>query len=205
MLRSCIISTRSTVAGIFRRLWTRADNLIFISEYNKLTFHISHTCRRPAPTPYSSRPISSPSQNGQISSVRWRWLPSNVDSLFGLFTSDNFLADYFFNFIYLLINNALEVNFQTSSRRTRVKVFTLYCKYATWYDVLITKFISYDVIILVTHCQCILTVHHILVECNHFARKRKDIFGRRDMVESFRFHPTLTVLFLKRFEFYYKF
>ena len=25
------------------------------------------------------------------------------------------------------------------------------------------------------HCQCILTVHHILVECNHFARERKDI------------------------------
>ena len=25
-------------------------------------------------------------------------------------------------------------------------------------------------------CQCILTVHHILVECNHFARERKDIW-----------------------------
>ena len=25
------------------------------------------------------------------------------------------------------------------------------------------------------HCQCILTVRHILVECNHFARERKDI------------------------------
>ena len=45
------------------------------------------------------------------------------------------------------------------------------------------------------HCQCILTVRHILVECNHFARERKDIFGRRDVVESFRFHPTLIVLF----------
>ena len=31
-----------------------------------------------------------------------------------------------------------------------------------------------------------LTVHHILVECNHFARERKDIFGRRDVVDSFR-------------------
>ena len=38
------------------------------------------------------------------------------------------------------------------------------------------------------HCQCILTVRHILVECNHFARERKDIFRRRDVVESFRFH-----------------
>ena len=47
------------------------------------------------------------------------------------------------------------------------------------------------------HCQCILTVRHILVECNHFARERKDIFGRRDVVESFRCHPTLIVLFLK--------
>ena len=54
------------------------------------------------------------------------------------------------------------------------------------------------------HCQCILTVRHILVECNHFAQERKDIFGRRDVVESFRFHPTLIVLFLKQIEFYYK-
>ena len=55
------------------------------------------------------------------------------------------------------------------------------------------------------HCQCILTVRHILVECSHFARERKDIFGRRDVVESFRFHPTLIVLFLKQIEFDYKF
>ena len=46
--------------------------------------------------------------------------------------------------------------------------------------------------------RTILTVRHILVECNHFAQERKDIFGRRDVVESFRFHPTLI-------EFYYKF
>ena len=51
-------------------------------------------------------------------------------------------------------------------------------------------------------CQCILTVRHILVECNHFAEERKDTFGR-DVVESFRFHPTL-ILFLKQIEFYYK-
>ena len=49
------------------------------------------------------------------------------------------------------------------------------------------------------HCQCILTVRHILVECNHFAQERKDIFGRNDVVESFRFHPTLIVLFLSAF------
>ena len=42
------------------------------------------------------------------------------------------------------------------------------------------------------HCQCILTVRHSLVECNQF-----DIFGRRDVVESLRFHPTLIVIFLK--------
>ena len=54
-------------------------------------------------------------------------------------------------------------------------------------------------------CQCNLTVRHILVECNNFAQERKDIFGRRDVVESFRFHPTLIVLFLKQTEFYYKF
>ena len=45
------------------------------------------------------------------------------------------------------------------------------------------------------HCQCILTVRHILVECNHFAQEREDIFGRRDVVESFRFHPTLIFIF----------
>ena len=33
------------------------------------------------------------------------------------------------------------------------------------------------------HCQCILTVRHILMECNHFTQERKDIFGRRDVVE----------------------
>ena len=35
------------------------------------------------------------------------------------------------------------------------------------------------------HCQCILTVCYILVEWNHFSQERKDIFGRRDVVESF--------------------
>ena len=46
---------------------------------------------------------------------------------------------------------------------------------------------------------------YMYMECNHFARERKDIFGRRDVAESFRFHPTLIVLFLKQTEFYYKF
>ena len=54
------------------------------------------------------------------------------------------------------------------------------------------------------HCQCILTVHHILLECNHFAQERKYIFGRRYVVESFGLHPTLIMLFLKQIEFYYK-
>ena len=52
------------------------------------------------------------------------------------------------------------------------------------------------------HCQCNLTVRHILVECNHFAQERRDIFGIRDVVESFRFQPTLIVLFLKQIKFY---
>ena len=42
-----------------------------------------------------------------------------------------------------------------------------------------------------------LTVRHILVECNNFARERKDIFGRRDVAESFRFHPTLNCVVFK--------
>ena len=49
------------------------------------------------------------------------------------------------------------------------------------------------------HCQCILTVRNILVKCNNFARERKDIFGRRDVVES------LIVIFLKETEFYSNF
>ena len=55
------------------------------------------------------------------------------------------------------------------------------------------------------HCQCILTVRHILVECNHLAQTRNDIFGRCGVVESFQFHPELILNFLKDNEFYSKF
>ena len=41
--------------------------------------------------------------------------------------------------------------------------------------------------------------------CNHFAQERKDIFGSWDVVESFRFHPTLILLFLNQIDFYCKF
>ena len=51
------------------------------------------------------------------------------------------------------------------------------------------------------HCQCILTVPHILVACTHFAQERMDIFSRRDVVESFSVHFTLVLLFLKQTEF----
>ena len=44
--------------------------------------------------------------------------------------------------------------------------------------------LTHSYILKCEHCQCIVTVRHILVECNHFARERKDIFGRRDAVES---------------------
>ena len=52
------------------------------------------------------------------------------------------------------------------------------------------------------HCQCILTVQHILVECNHFAEKRTDVFGKRNVMESFRFHPTLILLYIKECQFF---
>ena len=52
---------------------------------------------------------------------------------------------------------------------------------------------------------CILTVRHILVECNHLDQERKYTFGRRYVVESFIFYPTLILLFLKQIEFYYTF
>ena len=55
------------------------------------------------------------------------------------------------------------------------------------------------------HCQCILTVRHILVECSQFVKKRKYIFGRRDVMESFKFHATLVLIFLKQYQFYRKF
>ena len=48
------------------------------------------------------------------------------------------------------------------------------------------------------HCKCILTVRHILVECSHFAEKRKYIFGKIHLVESFSFHPALICILFKR-------
>ena len=45
----------------------------------------------------------------------------------------------------------------------------------------------------------------ILLACNHFDQERKDIFVRRDVVVSFRFHSTLIVIFLKQTEFYSNF
>ena len=47
------------------------------------------------------------------------------------------------------------------------------------------------------HCQYILTVRHILVECSQVAQTRTALFGRRDVVESFRFQPTPVLLSLK--------
>ena len=35
--------------------------------------------------------------------------------------------------------------------------------------------------------------------------KKKDIFNKRNLVQSFRFHPTLIVFYLKEFQFYNKF
>ena len=52
------------------------------------------------------------------------------------------------------------------------------------------------------HCQCILTVRHIFVECDHFAEKRKNIFRGRDVLESFRCHPALMLFYLKECQFH---
>ena len=54
------------------------------------------------------------------------------------------------------------------------------------------------------HCLCILTVRHILVECNHFAQTRNDIFGRCCVVVSLKFHPELIFKILRDSEFYSK-
>ena len=55
------------------------------------------------------------------------------------------------------------------------------------------------------HCQIILTVRHILVECNHLAQTRTNIFGRCGVVESFQFHPELVLNFLRDSDFYSEF
>ena len=36
------------------------------------------------------------------------------------------------------------------------------------------------------------------MECNHFAQERKDVFGRRVVVASCRFHPTLVFSIFER-------
>ena len=43
---------------------------------------------------------------------------------------------------------------------------------------------------------------NILVVCNHFGEKRKNIFGGRDVVESFIFHPALIIFYLNECQFY---
>jgi len=55
------------------------------------------------------------------------------------------------------------------------------------------------------HCQCRLTVRHILVECPHLAQIRSNVFGGEGVVESFRFHPQLIIMFLKQTQFYHQF
>ena len=54
------------------------------------------------------------------------------------------------------------------------------------------------------HCQCIRTVRHIFVECNHLARTRNNIFARCGVVESLQFHPELVLIFLRNSDFYSK-
>ena len=48
-------------------------------------------------------------------------------------------------------------------------------------------------------------MRHILVECNHLAQTRNDIFGRCGVVESFQFHLELVLKILRDSEFYSKF
>ena len=51
------------------------------------------------------------------------------------------------------------------------------------------------------HCQCILTIRHILVESNHLAQTKMEELGRRNVVESFEFHLKLVLSFLKECNF----
>ena len=61
----------------------------------------------------------------------------------------------------------------------------------------------YSIIRLVTSSY--MTVRHIVVECNHLARTRNDIFGRCGVVKSFQFHPEFFFKMLIHSEFYSKF
>ena len=54
------------------------------------------------------------------------------------------------------------------------------------------------------HCQCILTVRHILEECNRLEMTRNYIFGRCGAVESFQLHPELVLKFLRYSEFLFQ-
>ena len=51
----------------------------------------------------------------------------------------------------------------------------------------------------VSTVKCILTVCHILVECNHLAQTRNYIFGRCGVVESFSIPPWISFKIFKRF------
>ena len=51
------------------------------------------------------------------------------------------------------------------------------------------------------HCRCVRTVRHILVECNHFAETRENIFGGTNVLKTFRFRPTLSTVERMRFLF----
>ena len=67
-------------------------------------------------------------------------------------------------------------NWQSSYRRCRKDEVAL-CRARIGHTHLTHSYIlRKDPPPLCEHCQCILTVRHILVECNHFARERKDIF-----------------------------
>ena len=43
------------------------------------------------------------------------------------------------------------------------------------------------------HCQCILTVCHILVRSPHLKLVRDGVFGNEGVMETFRFHPQLII------------
>ena len=54
-------------------------------------------------------------------------------------------------------------------------------------------------------CSVRLPAPYFKIQTSYFAEKRKGVFGKRHVMELFRFHPTLILLFLKECQFYSKF
>ena len=66
-------------------------------------------------------------------------------------------------------------DWQSSYRQCRKDEVVLCCAYISYIHLTHSYILRKDPPTQYEHCQCILTVCHILVECNHFARERNHL------------------------------